>query len=283
MAKSPFLGPNRAPKGDLAFVQGFLRRYVIQALNTLERIRRARIYARDRRTKPRLIAQGDSWFCYPLPKPIDTLQHLSSDYAVKTLAGGARRITTMAQPHQLRRLTRSIQEEQPIAMLLSAGGVDLLDLLNARATRRLTTGTAFSADSPDWLNHADLTPALAEIEGRLVQVAETALAAGVPHVLLIGYDRLRVWPTPGQSLRDSLDMIGVPKVEQQAASDKLLDLLFETHAKAAARVPGLTYLPMKDQAGPKEDWADEVHASSDGYKRVAALIKAALEDLVSPI
>lgn len=275
MAKSTWFGADRAPKGDTAYLKGLARRYIIRALNTGERVRRAAIYRRDKNSKPRLIAQGDSWFCYPLPKPVDTLQHLSQDYAVKTLAGGARRLAIMTQPHLLRRLTRTIWQERPQAVLISGGGVDLLDMMNARAARPKGAPAAF-LPGPDLLNTPALEGLFSDIESRLVLLAKTALAAGAPKVILVGYDVLRVWPKPGQTIRDSLDMVGVAPEAQQEVVNRLMAMLFATHERAASRVSGCTYVPAQGLAGPYDDWPDEAHAHSGGYAKIANAVRAAL-------
>ena len=275
MAKSRFFGQDRAPKGDLAFVRGLIRCQIIRALNTIERVRRAVVYAWARRAKPRLVAQGDSWFCYPLPRPVDTLQHLSAHYAVKTLAGGGRRLSVMTQPQLLGRLARTIRRERPEAVLLSGGGVDVLDTMNARAVRPKGALPAFVAEG-DHLNRAALGPVLQEVEARLVQLAETALAAGAPRVLLAGYDVLRVWPRPGQTIRDSLDRVGVLPKDQQAVVHRLMALLLAAQRRAADRVPGCLYVCGQGLASPYEDWHDEAHPHSAGTAKLAQALREAL-------
>ncbi len=275
MAKSRLFGADRAPKGDAAYLKGLARRYVIRALNTTERVRRAALYAQARGAKPRLVAQGDSWFCYPLPTPMDTLQHLSQDYAVKTLAGGARRLNVMTQPHLLNRLSRIICEEQPEAVLLSGGGVDLLDMMNARAARPRGMPTAF-VQGDDPINHEAVIALFNDVEARLGLLARTALAAGAPRVILVGYDVLRVWPKPGQTIRDSLDMVGVAPEGQQEAVNRLMDMLFQAHGRAVNQVTGFSYVSAQNLADPYDTWPDEAHSHTAGYAKIADAVRMAL-------
>ena len=262
-------GPQRAPKGTRAYLKGIVRRYIIYALNTIERLRRRWIYQRRRNTLPRLVAQGDSWFCYPLPQPIDTLQHLSRSYAINVLAGGARRTGAMVTPHQLTHFKRAIERQSPAGVLLTGGGVDLLDIMNARAVRTPYTGTAFTPETPDFLNHKDIEPILKNIEENLIILAQTALKAGVAKVFLIGYDYLHVWPKSGQTIRDSLDMAGIAPNHHKKTVKALMDLLFAAHQRVAEKTPGLTYIRVYGMAGPRSKWPDEAHAHSQGYAQIA--------------
>lgn len=100
------------------------RNKLIQIANSISRSRKNKLYEKQKaKGKLKILAEGDSWFEYPLRRVEDTLDHLGRYYAVKSIAGGGDELRNMFGTVSYKDMIRN---ENPSFFLLSAGGNDFL-------------------------------------------------------------------------------------------------------------------------------------------------------------
>jgi len=252
----------------------------------------ARAFAR---TAGVLVAEGDSWFNYPLHNVLEELED-QHGYDVESVAHWGDRIEDMAYSPslddggQLREFTRRIEKLLgrgivPKAILLSGGGNDvagdeLAFLLN-------------HAKSPSpGLNDAILNGVMDRVElsyvtilNAVTTVCKERLGRALP-ILLHGYAYAipdgrgmlgGFWVLPGPWLEPSFRAKGYK--DEQARKDMiwhLIDRLNEMLARVAqlpAFAAHVRHIDLRETlskgADYKKDWANELHPTADGFAKVA--------------
>lgn len=73
-----------------------------------------------------ILAEGDSWFCYPIPTIKDVIGHLIEDYNIYTVAYGGDWAAEMSRDKVWDNTRKNIEKFNVDCLLLSMGGNDLL-------------------------------------------------------------------------------------------------------------------------------------------------------------
>jgi len=266
----------------------------------------------------RVLAQGDSWFAFPLPvlggarnlvEAISTRKRaVAIDLAiVGDTAGNMARGERYAQ---LRSILAGGGGEEAIAVaaiLLSAGGNDLIDRIGdlvgtlTRAARRAGPGealrTVLAAVSSGEAAH--IYDDVLDHVRMLISARDGGPSAGAP-VILHGY--AHVTPRDAPALRFPLKVgpwiwkrltpLGYTQAEQQEIARRVIDTfngrLAALRDEAGSvhvldlrllQVPGGP-LPVADPAWlePTPYWHDEIHLNSAGWDCVASRLYAPLLD-----
>ena len=245
-----------------------------------------------------LIAEGDSWFDYPLHDVLDMLED-AHGYDVASVAHKGDRVEDMAfAPGQLldfsRRLEKLLQRGTvPRAILLSGGGNDI-------------AGTEFGvllnhAASPiGGLNDDVVTGVIdkrAKIAYTTVISAISAIAQqhlGYPLPILIhGYDFPvpdgrgffgGVWALPGPWLEPGFREKGFDDLPRNTAIMETIINRFNDMVQSVAGLFGhVHYVDLRrtlaNDAQYKRYWANELHPTKAGFKLVAAKFAAVLDAL----
>ena len=239
-----------------------------------------------------VIAEGDSWFDYPRADILDNLED-EHGWEVESVAHQGDTLESMAyDDRQLRSLAKAFEKisasgRRPTAILLSGGGNDI-------------AGTEFAM----LLNHerSPLDALNGEVVSGVIDTrlldAAVALAAGVTHmadhwfggsripVLIHGYDYPvpdgrgfmggfaflpGPWLMPGFSQKGYADA-----AERLALIHSLIDR-YNAMLKKVPQAPGLghvRYVRLLDMLGTgpgyKKWWANELHPTQEGFKKIAA-------------
>lgn len=239
---------------------------------------------------PRILAEGDSWFCYPQPEellfpvvsaaPLDLVRQLNKEFAIFTeavpgdTAWGMRQ--TVAEPHGLAGL---IAYYEPDILLFSAGGNDMLG--NARLASTLLKGPK---STPAKYFGAKFATLLDDIFGHYSHVLTTALAARPQmKAVLHSYAYARVTgPGRGPWLHDPMVTLGIPESHRNGVVKEIVDRFHQrqqalcTAINAATPQEPRVFLADTRRDVPDSEWFDEIHPSSKGFKAVARTIRAAI-------
>jgi hypothetical protein len=242
------------------------------------------------------VAEGDSWFDYPGSDVIDVLEDVHG-YAVNKVAKAGDTAEQMAyQDWQLAKFIRVIEKiasnaREPKAILLSAGGNDV-------AGEPFGTLLNF-ANAPD----PGLNEVIANefIEGR-VQLAYIRIISAITTVcrerfgkaipvVTHGYDYavpdgrgvlwLGPWLEPGFRAKGYLDL-----AVRQSIIVELIDR-FNTMMEGLGNLPDLShvhYVNLRDSLPNDPEvyeqwWANELHPTPDGFRRVAGRFVEVLDTL----
>jgi lysophospholipase L1-like esterase len=252
--------------------------------------------ARDLRRSPRsagvLIAEGDSWFDYPLN---DVLRILEDDhlYDVESVAQKGDRVEDMAYSggqfeEFARRLEKLLRNgKTPKAILLSGGGNDIAgDELAILLNHAASSLPPLNDDIVRGVIDVRLRSAYASIVSGITRIASEYLGAPIP-IITHGYaypvpDGRGFlggwWFLPGPWLKPGFDRKGHTNV--QANTGVVEDLIdrFNDMLVSISADPGfghVHYLDLRpslwnDSSRYKQHWANELHPNERGFKIVTA-------------
>jgi lysophospholipase L1-like esterase len=245
-----------------------------------------------------LVAEGDSWFDFPLADVLDLLED-EHGYDVESVARAGDRLEDMAYARsQAEGLSRALERvlrrgEAPRAILLSGGGNDVAGAeLAMLLEHACSPEPGLNEDVVRGVLETRVRNAFITLIARVGGVASARLGAPVP-VLVHGYARpvpdgrgfLGGWgPLPGPWLRPALRQKGFEDLARgRALLGDLIDR-FNAMLRGVAALPGFEHVryldlrPELSSGGRHEDWwADELHPTKRGFRAIAARFAAAIE------
>ena len=264
--------PAARARGDLGL--GFL--------NSVYQARRRRLFDRriaDKDKRPALIAEGDSWFQYPMFLD-DVIDYLDDDYNVLCLSGAGDELRTMvAQAEYRDYLTRLTAKGVAFrAFLFSAGGNDVVGDQMKAFLRKHDPGL-------DAAGHID-TAAFNQKVAALVTDFEIMIAAVhaiLPKLPILAHGYDYSVPLPDQSfsvppkdgwLGKPMRALGIPDGPLQA---EIVRIMMDTVNSALAGLAGgnvaggrhadVYFVDNRNIVQGR--WADELHPNDKGFQAVA--------------
>lgn len=236
----------------------------------------------------KLVAEGDSWFAYPLVR--DIIDHLRKmGYGIHRLSSAGDTLENMVYgtgtekkgpnqrnkgPESLQRTVQAIKLYKPRFVLFSAGGNDIVgdDMLQF-------LHHSGSGDAP--LNEGRFR---AHVDGPM----RTALVAFLKavwaqdptiDVLMDGYDYARpngegyqvIANFSGPWVRPSFVRKGWSDraVHMEPTVKKLVDIYNGLLKEIAKEYPQFHYIDLRGMFPKESEWHNEIHLKSDGFKAVA--------------
>ena len=247
-----------------------------------------------------LVAEGDSWFDYPLN---DVLGILEDDYGydVESVAHKGDCVEDMAYAggqfeEFARRLEKLLRQGRvPDAILLSGGGNDIAGDEFAILLNHAASGLPpLNADVVRGVIDVRLRDAFAFLVSGLTELARRYLDRPIP-ILVHGYDYPipdgrgflgGFGPLPGPWLQPGFHRKGY--ADRTANMGVLRDLIdpFNAMLEQVTRTTAFGHVHYVDlrrtlasDAGYKKDWANELHPTGRGFEAVTAKIAKALAAL----
>ena len=257
-------------------------------LNHIYRSRRRRIFedrlvAGDRR--PVLLAEGDSWFQYPVFLQ-DVVDHLLPDFNVLCLSAAGDELRSMVKEGEYRDYLLRLASEVPFrAMLISAGGNDVVGeqlhlLLRDHDPARDAAG---HLDIARW--EQKIANILAGYESMIAAVHE--VMPGLP-ILMHGYDHALPLPTQGFRVPPLDGWVGEPMrargIPDGPLQEEIVRLMIDGINEALERLAGGNVAGGKhprvflvDNRGVVAGrWHDELHPLDAGFAAVTAKFRDVL-------
>lgn len=243
-------------------------------LNARAQRRRAANYARKMETGwqgMRLLAEGDSWFEYPILLK-DVIDHLEDDYAIYCTSAAGDTLTNMISG--LPEIERLIRQVKPDAFLFSGGGNDiagpeLLDnLFDAEPGR----------NRPEDYLDGGFQSSLDRIKAQYSALF-SRLTTKFPDLKIFchGYD----WPFPmpdGHWLSPAMLKKKIPAELQAPILKTMIDRFYTLLNELAAEHNGkVSIVDCRGVVGERENWFDELHPLDPGFGRAAAMFRTAIE------
>lgn len=216
---------------------------------------------------PVIVAEGDSWFQYPLLLR-DTIDVLLDDYAILSLDAAGDTLSNMIGSGEYLTALKATNAQ---ILLFSGGGNDLLAGGNlAEHLHAFEEGLtaaqyllpSFQRVLGDALGHYD----------RLFRQIEKDF----PTVTLIGHGYDRVIPDAGRWLGKPMAARGiVDRALQRQIADLMIDRFNDGLHQLARSYPRVRLL---DNRGTLRDgdWYDELHPTDPGFERIASRFKTAI-------
>ncbi len=244
--------------------------------NTIDNYRRKRKFKQLLHKfpdKPVVVAEGDSWFLYPILIK-DTLDHLMTEYPIKSLAWAG---DTLKNYKKSGALLRDVKELKPKYVMISGGGNDIV---GTEIEHILKAGVASGKEPKAYFNY--------KYEAQMKKLkdlynyffTEISKYDSVQNILVHGYDYLR---TDHAAIVIKEGWVGKYMIEKGITDykdrkrivDFLIDefnIMLETLANKFVVV---TYVKLLDTI-KKDEWHDEIHPNDYGYKKIANKFKVHL-------
>jgi hypothetical protein len=256
----------------------------------------------------RLLAEGDSWFSINAVPGTNLLHALTFEHPtiILNIAEPGDRIVRMSTLVKNPWIRKCITEANFAAdwdlLLLSGGGNDLIDSLDAIIKTPAAGGGTAPEDYVDTVQLADLIDSIQRGFRRLAGLRDQlgSTCAGKPIVTHM-YDYVTPRPSPtrfflgdmlGPWLLPALERKGAPAEMHMPLARLLLRRLgdgihaltegperIETFHVARTRET-LTPAPA-DARGPIGDWENEIHPSAEGYRKLAERVSPLVRSLLS--
>lgn len=247
-----------------------------------------------------LVAEGDSWFDYPLN---DVLRLLEDDHAydVESVAHKGDRVEDMAYGRgQLEELTRRLEKVLrrgvvPKAVLLSGGGNDvagdefgmLLNHARSAAPGLNEQVVAGVIDQRVRLAYVTILSAVTEVCRQRVGRPLPILVHGYDYPVPDGRGFLGGWLfLPGPWLEPGFRQKGFEDLQERVELTKRLIDRFNAQVKAVAALaefPHVRYVNIRGTLSTGADykrwWANELHPTARGFEQVTERFAAALAAL----
>jgi lysophospholipase L1-like esterase len=240
-----------------------------------------------------IVAEGDSWFDYPLNDVLSMLED-EHGFDVEAVAHKGDTVEDMAygagQFDDFVRLLEKLlrQERVPDAILLSGGGNDIAGDEFAILINHVLSGLPpVNADIVRGVVDVRLRNAYTFLISGLTETAQRYLDRHIP-ILLHGYDYavpdgrgfLGGWAfLPGPWLQPGLLQKGHQNPNTNKTIIRTLIDAFNVmlqHVSAMPQFGHVSYVDLRGTlsqgAGYKADWANELHPSKEGFRAVAAKI-----------
>jgi len=245
-----------------------------------------------------LIAEGDSWFDYPLNDVLEALED-NHGFDVESVAHAGDNVEDMAyaggQFEQFaRRLEKLLRQERiPDAILISGGGNDLAGDEFVMLLNHAASGLpALNDDVVRGIIDVRLANAYTFLISALTELSKQYLNRPIP-IVIHGYAYpipdgrgvLGGWGIlPGPWLRPSFHRKGHPDQDTNAKVMRQLIDTFNAMLKRISGTPGFAHVRYLDLRGElasdstyKKDWANEMHPTARGFAAVAAKFAAAIK------
>jgi len=238
-----------------------------------------------------LVAEGDSWFDYPWSDVLSLLED-HHGYDVESVAHKGDRVEHMAyNGGQLEEFTRTIEKllrgnVVPKAILLSGGGNDVAgDEVGMLLNHAASAVPGLNDRIVEAVIDQRIRIAYLTILSAVTHVCEERIKQRIP-ILFHGYDYpvadgrgfIGGWgPLPGPWLEPGFRDKGYSKLPERIAIAKKLIDRFNDMLKKTVSIPDLahaTYVDLRNTLSNRSDykkwWANELHPTPEGFKRVAA-------------
>jgi len=250
-----------------------------------------------------LIAEGDSWFDYPMFDVLGMLED-KHGYEIEDVAHKGDRVEDMAYSDgQLADFNRKVEKlirrgETPRAILLSGGGNDIAGdefhvMLNHKDSAAPGINEQVVAGILDErlvLAYVQILTSVDETCRRLLGHHVPIVVHGYGYAVADGRGYLGGWgPLPGPWLEPGFERKGYMAMAARRKIMRALIDRFNTNLIALTqRQPFADFVhfvdlrkALKSGANYKDDWGNELHPSKDGFRRVAKEFDAVINGLPS--
>jgi lysophospholipase L1-like esterase len=231
---------------------------------------------------PIIVAEGDSWFEFPLAK--DLIMWLGETYAILSLAKAG---DAWADVQDQNELIPAVKSEKPDIVMLSLGGNEIMGNID-----KYVHSYDPNLGRDDYIR-PNFEPLLQGVQKQYeITIGEILKYRPRAKVILHGddYPNPREWQQGGQWIGGPLEnflRIGDHTLWRHVAN-AMVDQ-FNAHQRATAAKFGdsVHYVDLRktigrdedDWRGPEDDWDDEIHGTSDGFQRLAQMLAVKIDEI----
>ena len=239
------------------------------------------------------VAMGDSWFDYDFTAMFldggghDLIDHLDHSGLVNVfrLSVAGDTLEHMVNGRQMDNTVQAIKVIGPDFVMVSGGGNDLTGTDGVRLERFLTSSGLNRAAA--WMmiesvfrkSYQTLIDEVRKVDAD-VPIFMHGYAHAVPDGRCVNHP-FRDHPLAGPWLKPAFDRKGIPDDRRPAIVVELIDLFNAMLRALAAENPGVHHVDLRPVLKPTPiDWANELHPTSAGFKKVADAFERAILPLM---
>lgn len=213
------------------------------------------------KSKPRVVAEGDSWFNLPFffrPFAIADWMKENKRLRVKNIARWGH---TLSQILEQDEYIQAIEAYKPQYFMIGGGGNDIKN--------SLAKGELFYAYSSDRDVNDYLTPQGVELinyVGDGIEKIISKVNSNYPELPIFthGYDYPRPWVGRGKYIGRYLRDLKIPNEMWDELMHVKIDLLNSRIEAAASKIANVTYIDCRNLTEP-HNWYDDLHPSASGF------------------
>lgn len=272
--------------------------------NSLARWRRGMAFLRRRRSgdsRPVLVAEGDSWFQFPIIIR-ETIDQLTDEYNIWCISAAGDTASNMVygRPEFRKELQRFGTDVR--GFLFSAAGNDIIgeDPVTGRSAL-LDIVKPFNGSTHDTAGHINFSVLgerlsfLRQAYTDVIGAVRNALPSRQIPIFIHGYDYCFPYPWGAGDPRnpkwaENDEWLGSVFQERGIVPEHgqlrrgiivlLIDALYDMLKKISGdpQQTGVWLVDCRKAMPDLSDWADEIHGTSEGFAKIAARFKVALRD-----
>ncbi|MEP6646834.1 MAG: SGNH/GDSL hydrolase family protein, partial [Saprospiraceae bacterium] len=219
--------------------------------------------------RPIVVAEGDSWFLYPKPGVMDTLDYIMKEFRLLSLAEAGDEIADYLKKGDL---LQAVEKYKPEYVLISGGGNDIL---GPEIKEILFDHVANGTVALDFLDKEKFNKKLNFLSDGYQSFIKKIIKS-VPKVMILvhGYDYVRSNPDEktikhgwaNRYMRDA----GISQPElRKLVITYLVDQFNEMLSGLANQYkPNVVYVNNRSTVH-EDEWMDEIHPNNTGFQKVA--------------
>ena len=241
---------------------------IIGAFNRRSRKRRLREYTRKKEEGfdgTVVVSEGDSWFQYPLFLK-DVIDHLmdADGLNVRSLGFAGDWLSNIRMQEEYLPV---LESERPSVFLISGGGNDLV----GKERLKWLLPQFEPGKAPDYYLQFGVVEAIEQLRTLYTELFDR-LTVEYPEMKIIGHGYDYGIPDGGRWLGKPMSKVGIVDSDlQKSIACRLIDRFNEMRIELADLYPQVVHI---DCRGVVNDWKDELHPKSAGFKLVAEKILA---------
>lgn len=259
----------------------------------------------------KMVAQGDSWFDYPIGKDIIDCLHSDYGHTIVNLAVAGSTLNDEAygpvpsemfglpfglpqsdDPSRIAELVHRIAAEKPQALLLSAGGNDVagdefFSFINNALSGlpAVNAGVLTSVVNDTFKTGYDYLVSTAMAAANDVGIPMKIFTHGYDYpwpdgraaVSFLGY-KIGPWFDPTFNHKNYPNTSAQDLDTRRAIIRQFIDVLNTMLQSFSVKYPGKVFhVDLRQTLATQVEWANELHPTNDGFAKLAAKIDAALQ------
>jgi lysophospholipase L1-like esterase len=240
---------------------------VIFANALFNRIRKRRFKRQFKKGGPVVVAEGDSWFLFPLPGVKDTIDYISRKYIVRSLADAGDEVEDYLEKGDL---LQNVKQLKPEYVLISGGGNDIV---GEKIVDILIKGVKNGSQPSDYINEIFKQKMDRLKELYIYFFGEINKIESQTKIYIHGYDYIRHNPDKKTIKKGWANRYMIAAgITDISMREKIIHYLVDTFNNILKELDQnydfVTYIDHRGTVAVDE-WRDEIHPNNVGYGKVA--------------
>ncbi len=236
---------------------------------------------------PSVLSEGDSWFGYPFGKDLnDHISELGSFNIRHFEKAGDELVDDMMDGRQKKLITKALKEDQFQLMLYSGGGNDIV----AENLKNYISDDESGIGPHNRVMKNSINQRINELKDHYHELINLVAEHQTNCPIVVhGYSKIIPsnkgfeilgFKITGPWVKPTLDEKGVLPEQQGDIINYIMDLFNNMLLKLDQNNPDFHYIDLRVEKLTKSKWANEIHPTSAGFKKLAKHYEEKLRELL---